>query len=35
MTRAILINEERNSIKEIDIDISPEKNEIFKLYSTR
>ena len=31
MTRAILINEERNSIKEIDIDISPEKNEIFKI----
>mgnify|MGYP003967723421 FL=1 len=31
MTRAVLINEKRNDIYEIDIDISPYKNEIFKL----
>jgi|TARA_B110000305_G_C19452597_1_gene648896 hypothetical protein len=31
MTRAVLINEKRNDIYEIDIDISPSKNEIFKL----
>ena len=31
MTRAVLINEKRNDIHEIDIDISPNKNEIYKL----
>ena len=31
MTRAVLINEKRNDIYEIDIDISQSKNEIFKL----
>ena len=31
MTRAILINEKRNDIHEIDVDISPEKNEIFNI----
>ena len=31
MTRAVLINEKRNDIHEIDIDISPSKNEIFKI----
>jgi len=31
MTLAVLINEERNNIKEIEVDISPEKNQIFKI----
>lgn len=31
MTRAVLINEKRNDIHGIDIDISPNKNEIYKL----
>ena len=31
MTRAVLINEKRNDIHEIHIDISPYKNEIFKI----
>ena len=31
MTRAVLINEKRNKIDEINIDISPEKCEIFKI----
>ena len=31
MTLAVLINEERNDIVEIVIDISPEKNEIFNI----
>lgn len=31
MTRAILINEKRNDIHEIDVDISLEKNEIFNI----
>ena len=31
MTLAVLINEERNDIVEIVIDISPEKNEIFNV----
>tara|TARA_B100001758_G_C18028507_1_gene411774 strand:- start:51 stop:455 length:405 start_codon:yes stop_codon:yes gene_type:complete len=31
MTRAVLINEKRNDIHEINIDISPSKNEIFKI----
>jgi len=31
MTRAVLINEKRNDIHDIDIDISPNKNEIYKL----
>ena len=35
MTRAVLINEKRNDIHEIDIDISPNKNEIYKLLCPR
>ena len=31
MTRAVLINEKRNEIHEIHVDISPYKNEIFKI----
>ena len=31
MTVAVLVNEEKNDIHEIDLDISPEKNEIFKI----
>ena len=31
MTRAVLINERKNDIQEIDLDIAPEKNEIFKI----
>ena len=31
MTRAVLINEKRNDIHEINIDISPSKNEIYKI----
>jgi len=31
MTRAVLINEKRNDIHEIHVDISPHKNEIFKI----
>tara|TARA_R100000742_G_C4267918_1_gene86184 strand:- start:1 stop:405 length:405 start_codon:yes stop_codon:yes gene_type:complete len=31
MTRAVLINEKRNDIHEIHVDISPYKNEIFKI----
>lgn len=31
MTIAVLVNEEKNNIHEIDLDISPEKNEIFKI----
>jgi hypothetical protein len=31
MTRVVLINERRNDIHEINIDISPSKNEIFKI----
>ena len=31
MVKAILIREELNVIEEIDLDISPAKNEIFKL----
>tara|TARA_B000000441_G_C21741991_1_gene354593 strand:+ start:1502 stop:1906 length:405 start_codon:yes stop_codon:yes gene_type:complete len=31
MTRAVLINEKRKDIHEINIDISPSKNEIFKI----
>ena len=31
MTHAVLINEKRNDIHDIDIDISPNKNEIYKL----
>ena len=31
MTIAVLVNEEKNDIHEIDLDISPEKNEIFKI----
>ena len=31
MTRVILINEKRNDIHEIDIDLSPDQNEIYKI----
>jgi hypothetical protein len=31
MTRAVLINERKNDIREINLDIAPEKNEIFKI----
>ena len=31
MTLVILINENRNDIHEIDIDLSPDKNEIFNI----
>ena len=31
MTCAVLINEKRNDIHEIHVDISPYKNEIFKI----
>ena len=31
MTRAVLINERKRNIREIDLDIAPEKNEIFKI----
>jgi hypothetical protein len=31
MTRAVLINERKRDIREIDLDIAPEKNEIFKI----
>jgi hypothetical protein len=31
MTLAVLINEKRNDIHEIDVDISPEKNEIYRI----
>jgi len=31
MTRAVLINERKNDIQEIELDIAPEKNEIFKI----
>jgi hypothetical protein len=35
MTRAILIHEIENQIEEIELDIEPSKNEIFKLLSGR
>ena len=31
MTRVVLINERRNDIHEISVDISPSKNEIYKI----
>ena len=31
MTCSVLINEKRNEINEINLDISPEKYEIFKI----
>ena len=31
MTLAVLVNEGKNDIYEIDLDISPEKNEIYKI----
>ena len=31
MTLAVLVNEGKNDIHEIDLDISPEKNEIYKI----
>ncbi len=31
MTVAVLVNEGKNDIHEIDLDISPEKNEIYKI----
>ena len=35
MTRAVLIHESENELEEIDLDIEPSKNEIFKLLSGR
>lgn len=35
MTKAILIHEDEGNIEEIDIDIAPHKNEIFKLLEGR
>lgn len=35
MTKAILIHEAKDHIEEIEIDIEPSKNEIFKLLSGR
>jgi sporulation protein YlmC with PRC-barrel domain len=35
MNRAILIHEKLGKVEEIDLDISPEKNEIFKLLGGR
>lgn len=35
MTKAILIHEVKDHIEEIEIDIEPSKNEIFKLLSGR
>jgi hypothetical protein len=35
MTRAVLIHEIENQIEEIELDIGPSKNEIFKLLSGR
>ena len=33
MTKAVLIHEEEGNIEEIDLDIDPSKNEIFKILS--
>ncbi len=35
MTKAILIHENMDNIREIDLDITPHKNEIFKLLEGR
>tara|TARA_R100000908_G_scaffold58216_1_gene34250 strand:- start:3430 stop:3753 length:324 start_codon:yes stop_codon:yes gene_type:complete len=35
MTKAILIHEDVGNVEEIDLDISPHKNEIFKLLEGR
>tara|TARA_B100000767_G_C19752629_1_gene531456 strand:+ start:1386 stop:1685 length:300 start_codon:yes stop_codon:yes gene_type:complete len=35
MTKAVLINEELGNVKQIEIDIDPRKNEIFKILSGR
>lgn len=35
MNKAILLNEDENAIIEIDLDISPQKNDIFKLLGGR
>ena len=35
MTKAVLIHENVDNIEEIDLDISPHKNEIFKLLEGR
>lgn len=35
MTKAILIHEEQDSISEIDLDIAPKRNEIYKLLNGR
>lgn len=35
MTKAILIHEKMGNIREIDLDINPSKNEIFKLLQGR
>ena len=31
MVRAVLINEKPNDVHEINVDLSPEKNEIYKI----
>ncbi len=31
MVRAVLLNEKRNDVHEINVDLSPEKNEIYKI----
>lgn len=35
MTKAVLIHEEEGNIEDIDIDIDPRKNEIYKILSGR
>lgn len=35
MTKAVLLHEEEGNIEEIDLDIDPKKNEIFKILSGR
>lgn len=35
MTKAILIHEKLGAIEEIDLDITPEKNQIYKLLGSR
>ena len=35
MTKSVLIHEEAGNIEEIDLDIDPKKNEIFKILSGR
>lgn len=35
MTKAVLIHEEMGNVEQIEIDIDPRKNEIFKILSGR